>query len=322
MATLPDLSIKKADAIVEKIYEAYEARERKGQNERIGASDLGGECDRALWYSYRWASAKSFGGRMLRLFQSGHLQEPRVIDDLRAIGCTVISHDDTGKQFKIVEGPIVMKPDGIVSGVPGAEQTAHVLEIKTHSEKSYKTLVKDGVQKSKPDHFVQTQIEMLLMKLTRALYVAVNKNTDEMYAERIELSQLFAEAAIARGKKIAAMTMPPSKISEDPAFFKCRFCDNHSVCHMEKVAQVNCRTCCYSEALEDGSWYCGFWDVTLEYKQQQEGCEKHLFIPDLVPNSKVIDADPLENFITYESDGVQWRQGENYIASRSMVDEA
>lgn len=322
MAALPNLSIKAADHLVQKIYEAYETKARKGQSERIGASELGKECSRATWYSFRWASNKAFMGRMLRLFQSGHLQEPRVIEDLRAIGCSVKDVDpDTGKQFKIIDGALIMKPDGLVTGVPGAEQTVHALEIKTHNDKSFKEVESKGVKTAKPEHYIQVQLEMLLMGLKRALYVAVNKNTDEIYIERVEEDKAFAEGIRDKGKRIASMNTPPEKLSQDAAFFKCKFCDHHAVCHMDKIPQANCRTCCHSESLSDGSWHCWFWDAGLDYNQQQEGCEKHLFIPDLVPNAKVVDANEDENWIEYKTGDIKWRQGEKYVTSKEMTNE-
>lgn len=323
MAELPNLSIKEADNIVQKIYESYENKARKGQSERIGASELGKECNRAIWYSFRWASNKVFSGRMLRLFQSGHLQEPRVIEDLRSIGCSVKDVDpETGKQFKITDGCLVMKPDGLVTGVPGAEQTIHALEIKTHSEKSFKEVNNKGVKIAKPEHYIQAQLEMLFMGLKRALYVAINKNTDEMYVERLDFDKAFAEVVRDKGKRIAKANTPPEKLRDDPGFFTCKFCDHHAICHMDKVPQANCRTCCHSEAFDDGMWHCWYWDAGLDYKQQQEGCEKHLFIPDLIPNAKVVDSSEAENWIEYETDGVKWKQGEGYITSKEMVEDA
>jgi hypothetical protein len=39
--------------------------------------------------------------------------------------------------------------DGVVLGVPESPHKPHLLEIKTHNEKSFNDLVKNGVAKSK-----------------------------------------------------------------------------------------------------------------------------------------------------------------------------
>jgi hypothetical protein len=57
---------------VSAIYERYEARSGEWRREHLGGSQIGRECDRALWYGFRWATAPDFDGRLLRLFDTGH----------------------------------------------------------------------------------------------------------------------------------------------------------------------------------------------------------------------------------------------------------
>ena len=72
-----------SDPIAEAIYEQYEKREATEKARTyLGASIIGKECSRALWYDFRWASREKFDGRMLRLFQTGHLAEGRFVNDL------------------------------------------------------------------------------------------------------------------------------------------------------------------------------------------------------------------------------------------------
>ena len=36
----------------------------------LGASIIGKDCERALWYDFRWVTRWAFTGRMLRLFDT------------------------------------------------------------------------------------------------------------------------------------------------------------------------------------------------------------------------------------------------------------
>ena len=45
----------------------------------LGASILGRDCPREIWYSFRWVHREKHEPRMLRLFIRGHLEEPRFI---------------------------------------------------------------------------------------------------------------------------------------------------------------------------------------------------------------------------------------------------
>jgi len=144
----------------------------------LGASVIGDECARKIWYGFHWTTIPSFGGRILRLFNRGHLEEGRFIAALLAIGCQVYQQDENGKQFRIsgVSGHFGGSGDGIATGVPDVDPSLPVLlEFKTHNDKSYIKLAKEGVRSAKFEHYVQMQIYLRKMALTVALYMAVNK---------------------------------------------------------------------------------------------------------------------------------------------------
>ena len=148
----------------------------------MGASQIGHPCDRWLWLSFRWAVQPQFPGRILRVFRRGRNEEETIVSDLRAIGLDV-----RGAQKRVDFGSHVSGSlDGIIeSGVPGSTKR-HVAEFKTHSRKSFDDLDKHGVEKSKPEHWVQMQAYMHGTGIERALYVAVCKDDDRIYTERIK----------------------------------------------------------------------------------------------------------------------------------------
>lgn len=60
----------------------------------IGGSVIGGECQRAKWYGFHWATKPEIlDPRVLRLFERGHLEEFRFVKWLRMIGCEVQEYD-------------------------------------------------------------------------------------------------------------------------------------------------------------------------------------------------------------------------------------
>ena len=87
MASIPkDISV-----LSDKIYEAYkkEVADKPQRLSRIGASGVGKECVRAIWFDWRGATKPEFPGRILRLFETGHQQEARVLADLERAGLKV-----------------------------------------------------------------------------------------------------------------------------------------------------------------------------------------------------------------------------------------
>jgi len=231
----------------------------EGHRSHMGASLIGGECARAIWYNFRWATKSNFEGRLLRLFNRGHLEEARFIAMLLMIGCDIYQQDENGNQFRIshAEGHFGGSGDGVAVGIPDLPPgTAALTEFKTHNDKSFTELKAKGVRDAKFEHYVQMNVYMRKMGIAVALYLAVNKNTDELYGEIIPLDSEVADQFLDRGEKIVWMPEPPNKLSESPGFFKCRWCDHRPVCHLKAAPDKNCRTCAYSEPAEGAKWIC------------------------------------------------------------------
>ncbi len=144
MAELPEPPMPTLSAI----YASYEARQGDGFRDHLGASLIGKSCARALWYDFRWATPARHTGRILRLFETGQLEEARLVRDLRATGATVLEVDpETGRQFRVEAhgGHFGGSLDAVALGLLEAPKTWHVVEFKTHSAKSFAELVAKGV---------------------------------------------------------------------------------------------------------------------------------------------------------------------------------
>ena len=106
-----------------------------------------------------------------------------------------------------------------------------------------------------------------------ALYMAVNKNTDEIYAEFITLNEPVARIYIERAFDIIFAKTPPKKLSESPGWYECKFCDHFRLCHTDGQPALNCRTCKFSEPVDEGLWQCSKYQCLIDKKQQLQGCQ-------------------------------------------------
>lgn len=264
-----------------------QAHERRQEPPRphLGASILGHPCDRYLWLNFRWAVQEDFSGRILRLFRRGQLEENQIVSDLRSIGIDI--RQTGSKQMRVDFGSHVSGSlDGIIErGVPEAPNKKHIAEFKTHSKKSFDDLEKNGVEKSKPMHFAQCQLYMHGTEIDRALYVAICKDDDRIYTERIRYDEALALKLIEKGHRIALADRMPEPLSADPSWYQCKFCPAHEFCFDTKQTKhVNCRTCANSTALEDSTWRCERHDADgIPVEFQRTGCDSHVLHPDLVP---------------------------------------
>ncbi len=282
----------KKDEIAERIFDSYQKKgESKTKRRYLGASAIGEPCERRLWFNFRHASEAKFPGRIFRLFETGDLEEIRMVRNLRDIGCEIHEVGTDGKQFEVSAfgGHFSGHMDGCGLKIPGAEKTWHVLEFKTHNDKSYKDLKKRGVRLSKPKHFAQMQIYMHLTGMKRALYMSVNKNDDSLYPERVEYDEAYCLSLLKKAHRIIFSVHPPTRISDRADFYGCNFCEAKDICHGGDipplpVKSLSCRQCCHATPKEDGiaRWTCDKHRRALSNTEQDKPCNDHLILPGLI----------------------------------------
>lgn len=293
-------------------------RKGAGDNRGIAMSQAVAECDRQIWYDLRWAALpETVTGQKQRIFDTGHIYERRLLDWLRAAGADVVEVDEaTGGQFRVelADGWVRGKLDGKATGVPGAPVVEHVVECKSHKLKSFKALkaaeaTGEGLRKAKPDHFAQVQLYMHATGIHRGLYLAVCKDSDEVFAERIHYDPTFAIQIEERARRIARADHMPA--AHDGHW--CSWCKAAPQCKAGHWGRINCRTCIYASFIDGAEVVCTnerseHNGTALTYDQQQAGCNGHRYLPDLVPGEQIDVIEP--DFIVYRlDDGSEWTDG-------------
>ena len=305
---------------VKAIYNLHEQQNVRRPQRRMGAAQVGEGCPRKLWYSFRHAGQSRIEGRVLRLFQTGHLQEDRLLRELVDCGIQVWwyqgqlspgydndPNNPTPPQIirTAIYGHFVFKADAVVKGIPEAPKTAHLAEFKTANDKSFKDIVNKGIKLSKPGYYTQAQVGAYLLGLKRILFLVVNKNNDEIYGERLRMDKEYAEEKLRRAQNIIFSEEAPKRISEDPSFWQCRFCNYYDICHTGEHPDRACRNCLHStpEKTQDGAWTCA-----RQGREYGEVCEDHLYLPTML--SKYTLADAGEDWVLYNTEnGEQWQDG-------------
>lgn len=270
--------------VIPTISDAFDPKQSRRTH--LGLSTIGDPCARKIFFGFRWAVKSQHSGRIMRLFNRGHMEEGRFIAALLTAGMKIYQQDSEGKQFRIVEfgGHVGSAIDGIVIGCPDLSDpsVAILTEMKTHGEKSFLKLKKEGCQSAKFVHYVQQQVYMNKMDLRASLYLAVNKNTDEIYAELIPYDEVVAMHFIDRSRQIAGADEAPVGLSNKGAsWFECKMCDYSGICYRGEEPVRSCRTCRYSIAKEDGQWHCrhSVVNATISTDQQVASCDYYTLAP-------------------------------------------
>jgi hypothetical protein len=324
MATLDQFTMPTVAAI----YRGYESRhEAEPARGHLGASQLGTECERALWLGFRWAYREQLSGQKLKLFERGRREEAWLTEDLRAAGVTVHTVGPDGGQFAFsaVGGHVGGSMDGAALGLMEAPKTWHVVEYKTHGAKSFAQLVAKGVQAAKPLHWAQVQLYMRWSGMDRAFYLALNKDNDELYSDRIKYDAQAAAALEAKGERVVKAMTPPERLGSSPEDYRCKLCPAAKACWESKL-RVTCRTCIHATPELDGKarWSCVWHKRDLSLEEQAKGCPSHRLIPDLITWATPVDGDAEANWIKYEltsatAGKVTFQNGGDGFASQDLA---
>lgn len=329
----------KAVKLMQAVDDALYNNQDSSHRWHLGASVIGRKCAREIFYTHRWAKDRKVIPRMLRLFNRGHREEAQIIAWLRDAGITVIEGEN-GEQIRVMDstghfgGSLDCELAG-VPDIPGGETA--VGEFKTHNAKSFANICALGVQQHKPEHFTQMAIYMAARARRFAVYVAVNKDDDDLYIEIIEWGK-DTQAAVTRANErangILTDDTPPPRLSDDPSFWLCRFCDFHSICHGKETPAINCRTCAHAGVGEDGTWTCARFDHVFtksleerdgaemydgEPPRMADGCEAHVYNPHLLNGVEFLGGDAAENYTELRlSNGTIVRNGPTYTPSQHL----
>ena len=223
------------DIVDSKILEQYNTQEKRSY---LGASSIGDECIRKVQLQYMQKDQK-VSAKQIRTFDIGHCLEDLVIKWLRTAGFDLKTRNEKGEQFgfSAADGKFAGHVDGLIYNFPKEfpDKTTGVclLEIKTMNHKSWNDTQKRGVLVSKPVYYSQVQLYMVYMELDRCLFVALNKDSSDLYFEVIPfdpgMAQKYSDRAVQIIKATENNELLPC-VSGDSSFFLCKMCGFRDHC--------------------------------------------------------------------------------------------
>lgn len=229
---------------------AYKAlKDAEPARQYLGASMLGADCARSVAYQYHGTPkdpGRGFTGRTYRIFDMGHDGETRMAQYLRLAGFDLRTERADGSQYGFVDvnGRFRGHIDGVLIGGPSIEGVGFIYpalwENKALGADSYKSVVNEGIRRSKPLYYGQVQIYMAYMGLDVCLFTCISRDTGEVYVEVIRFDALRAQELSDRAAQILASRDPEEfpRIARDETDFRCRFCDYPGTCWRDAKAML------------------------------------------------------------------------------------
>lgn len=218
-----------------------EENSKQTPRDYLGASRLGVSCNRAIQFEYTDTAKdedQNFSGRILKIFQAGHVFEELMIKWLRQAGFDLVTNKQNGGQFgfSVADGKVKGHIDGVIIGAPTELNLTFPMlwECKSLNDKSWKDVVKKGLTVSKPVYAAQIAIYQAYMESSipdisknPALFTAINKDTAEVYCDLIPFDRALAQKVSDKAVMILRATESHEllpRIANDSTHFECKFC--------------------------------------------------------------------------------------------------
>jgi len=195
----------------------------------IGASGIGGDCLRKIWYSFKGENGESLSPRVKRILDVGKNLEEAVDNWLRDAGVIIcrLNPELVDDEMSYFKGNV----DGIwVKGLRDSSPIA-IIEIKTANDSRFKLLVKDGVKKWSKEYYAQIQAYMGLSGIHSAYILVLNKDNSDLYDEKVIFDPDFYQSLRQKAKMIYDAKTPPPRVHGSPLWWQCKLCKYNEVCH-------------------------------------------------------------------------------------------
>jgi len=284
--------------------EVDKALERKKAKEHprhyLGMSEIGHECSRHLFYSFRNAETRVWNAKGVRATEDGYIQEDVMAERLRMVpGIKLLTEDpnkDPGSQigFNMLLGHFLGHCDGMITGIKEAPTAWHIWEHKscdnTGGNKYGKFLKakethgdKNALENWDYIYYCQGQIYMHCSQMTRHFITVTSPGGRNYSSTRTEYSAQTANYLIDKAQGIIFdPDFMPGKTCERPEYITCSWCAYKDLCHFDYFPLVHCKTCRYRECIKDGESRCLNDNSIIDKDMLNVGCNNHVYNPALI----------------------------------------
>lgn len=212
--------------VLSKKIEKMQSRDDKKTRDYIGASTIGSDCLRQIWYEYKGFQATEVPTKTRRTWAIGRVLEGTILDWLTESGIEI---QRTWDDLIAVDMPYFkghLDSVWMKNGKPFA-----IIEIKTAKDASFMVFVKKGLKTWNPQYYAQVQTYMGMSGIHSTYILVLNKDNSDISDELVIFDEVFYKKLLEKAVLIANAKVEPPKINGSPLWFQCKMCKFHKVCH-------------------------------------------------------------------------------------------
>ncbi len=211
--------------VLTKIIEAHQNKFVGEPRDYIGASIIGSDCLRQIWYEFKGEKGASVPSKTLRTWDVGRALEGIIVAWLLDAGVRVERLPTTWISERVPSFR------GHVDALVFIGEDREIVEIKTAKDASFKVFVNKGTKIWNPQYYAQVQSYMGLMGIRNTYVLVFNKDGSDLSDELIEFDPVFYASLEDKALMISKAVIAPPKINGSPLFYKCKLCKFNKTCH-------------------------------------------------------------------------------------------
>lgn len=199
----------------------------------VGASSIGGACERAIQFEYAGAPReKEIPAETLRKFDFGHMGEELARAWFWDAGFELTTKNQrTGQSFGFsqLDGRFRGHPDGVFIGGPAVFAYPALWETKSVGAKTYREVERQGLKKARPSYYAQVAVYQAYLDLADhpAIFTVTNLDSGEQLHLLIpfdaEVAQQMTDRAVRIVQSTEAGELLPRPF-KDKTYFECKWC--------------------------------------------------------------------------------------------------
>lgn len=208
-----------------KLIDLYQERDDDEERDYIGASSIGSDCLRQIWYQFNGVKAEKVPTKFRRTWAIGKNLENLIIDWLIDAGIRVERLNFT------LESKVVPRFQGHIDSLIFFGDRGSILEVKTAKDASFKIFVKKGVKIWNPQYYAQIQSYMGMLEVNSAYILVLNKDNSALSDEFVIFDPVFYKKLEEKAQMIYGAHVEPPRINGSPLWYQCKCCKFNKVCH-------------------------------------------------------------------------------------------
>lgn len=196
----------------------------------IGASIIGSECLRQIWYEFKGYPSTEVPAKLLRTWEIGRTLEAVILQWLKDAGIEI--QDNPVGLAEALKAPRNPYFQGHVDAIWVKDGKAFaVIEAKTAKDSSFNKFVNTGLRRWNPQYYAQVQSYMGMSGIHVAYIIVLNKDSSDIADEMVAFDESFYQGLLEKAKMVANANCPPPRVNNSPLWFACKMCKFNKECH-------------------------------------------------------------------------------------------